>query len=384
MIDDIIDREISLAFNPISNYEFSRLNNEDALKKILSSSHLYMICQRNELIFQNVQYNPKNNFLEFEIEKKGKDERLKIIMDIYQESLTTDKTQNVHFKPYTYHVENWKKDFPYDDVRGFQLHTNQKYLWISPDSLLWSYFNNKIELEIYGDYTDFITFKVNYIGESTKQNIADRLRKHHKRLKNISEEKYLRTLNIIHEANQNEYSLSTCILYTVALETISSIIKITEADSSFPIDADSFGKSDIITKLTKVINDSDELNEQDKTFLIDKKIQYLNKPTNVGKFELPFLKYNVVLPVNFKKALKYRDKYLHGSIPKGNKLGTFHANNNNRAFELQFLVNILTLKYVGYQDFLKNRSTEMEYYAQKNRGIKDEDITINQPLYYNI
>lgn len=191
MTGDKIDISISLAFNPISNYEFSRLNDEDALKKILSNSHLYMICQRNELIFQNIHYNSKKNFLEFEIEKKGKDERLKIIMDIYQESLTTDKSQKIHFKPYTYHIKNWKKDFPYSDVRGFQLHTNQKYLWFSPDRLLWSYFHNKIKLEIFGDYTDFITFKVTYIGESTKQNVADRLKKHHKRLKIVSEEEPL-------------------------------------------------------------------------------------------------------------------------------------------------------------------------------------------------
>lgn len=189
MTDDIIDIEMSLAFNPISNYEFSRLNDEDSLKKILRNSHLYMICHRSELIFQNVQFNSKRNLLEFEIEKKGKNERLKIVMDIYQESLTTDKSQKIHFKFYSYHIENWKKDFPYNNVRGFQLHTNQKYLWFSPDRLLWSYFHNKIKLEIFGDYTDFITFKVNYVGESTKQNIADRLRNHHKRLKIISEEK---------------------------------------------------------------------------------------------------------------------------------------------------------------------------------------------------
>ncbi len=66
----------------------------------------------------------------------------------------------------------------------------------------------------------------------------------------------------------------------------------------------------------------------------------LNKPTNPDKFDSPFVKYNICLPNNFKKALKYRDKYFHGSIPQGNKLGTFRANNLNRAFELQFLVSV--------------------------------------------
>lgn len=141
------------------------------------------------MIFQNIQYNNKNNLLEFEIEKQGKAEKLKIVMDIYQDTLTTDKSQKIHFKPYTYHNDSWKKGFPYYDVRGFQLHNNQKYLWYSPDRLLWDYFHNKIKLKIVGDYTDFITFKVNYIGESTRQNITDRLKKHHKRLKILSEER---------------------------------------------------------------------------------------------------------------------------------------------------------------------------------------------------
>ena len=199
----------------------------------------------------------------------------------------------------------------------------------------------------------------------------------------VDEEKYQRTLNIIHEANLNVYSLSTCILFSSALETISSLIA-KENKGLCPINEDRFANSELITKLTEKVEENTILKEEDKKFIIEKKLPNLNNPTNVDKFESPFIKYKINLPDNFKKALKYRDKYLHGSIPKGNKLGTFRANNFNRAFELQFLVNVLTLKYVGYQGLLKNRSTEMEYYTQKEKGKKDEDITINQSLYYNI
>jgi hypothetical protein len=199
----------------------------------------------------------------------------------------------------------------------------------------------------------------------------------------IDEEKYQRTLNIIHEANLNEYSLSTCILFSSALETISSLIA-KENKGLCHINEDRFTTSEIITKLTEKVEENKILEEEDKKFIIEKKLPNLNNPTNVDKFESPFIKYKINLPDNFKKALKYRDRYLHGSIPKGNKLGTFRANNFNRAFELQFLVNVLTLKYVGYKGFLKNRSTEMEYYTQKEQGEKDENIIINQSLYYNI
>jgi len=199
----------------------------------------------------------------------------------------------------------------------------------------------------------------------------------------IDEEKYRRTLMIIHEANLNEYSLSTCILFSSALETISSLIA-TENKGLCRINEDRFATSELITKLTEKVKENKILEEKDKKFIIEKKLPNLNNPTNTDKFESPFIKYKISLPSNFKKALKYRDKYFHGSIPEGNMLGTFRANNLNRAFELQFLVNVLTLKYVGYRGFLKNRSIEMEYYTQKEQGKKDEDITINQSLYYKI
>jgi len=200
----------------------------------------------------------------------------------------------------------------------------------------------------------------------------------------IIEEKYQRVINIIHEANLNEYSLSTCILFSSALETISSLIAKNEKDSKSPIDVDRFTESEIIDKLEENIEKNKILEKKDKNFLINKRLPNLNKPTNVDKLESPFVKYKISLSDDFKKALKYRDKYLHGSIPKGNKFGTFRANNFNRAYELQFLVNVLTLKYVGYTGFLKNCSAEMEYYTKKEQGKRDKDIVINHPLYYEI
>jgi hypothetical protein len=199
----------------------------------------------------------------------------------------------------------------------------------------------------------------------------------------INEDKYKRTLNIIHEANLNEYSLSTCILFSSALETISSLIA-KENNGLCPIDEERFKKSEITFKLKRKVEKNKILEKADKEFLIKKKLSNLNNPTNVDKLESPFTKFQISLPDNFKKALKYRNEYLHGSIPSGSKLGTFQADNFNRAFELQFLVNVITLKYVGYKGFLRNRSAEIEYNIQKGQGKNDEDISINQSLYYKI
>lgn len=209
---------------------------------------------------------------------------------------------------------------------------------------------------------------------STRPNMCNKL---------LTEEKYQRTLRILHEANMNKYSLSKSILYASALETITSIIPI-KKDIVDSIDGNRFKSSGIMNELENTILKNKTLTQEDKEFLINKKLKSINTPTNANKLEAPFIHYNIELPKKFKDALKYRNKYLHGSIPKGSKLGSFQNDDNNRAFELQFLVNILTLKYVGYRGFLKNRSLEVEYYSQKNLGKSEDDIEIDQLLYYKI
>lgn len=199
----------------------------------------------------------------------------------------------------------------------------------------------------------------------------------------LEEDKYERAINIIHEANLNHYPLSKCILFSSALETISTLIG-GDTKAVCPITENRFENSDVVSKLKETIEKNKKLLKEDKVFLIDKKLPNLNKPTNFDKFEAPFKKYKISLPDNLKKALKYRDKYFHGSIPRGNKLGTFHTTNQNRALELQLLVNILVLKYVGYIGFIRNYSAELEFYVQKEQGKKDEDIVLDQSLYYQI
>ena len=199
----------------------------------------------------------------------------------------------------------------------------------------------------------------------------------------LREEKFERTIRVMHEANMNKYSLSTAILFSAALESISSLIP-TAKTATDAVEREKFEKSEILAQLTKAIMQNNHLSESDKEFLINKKLRNINKPTNTNKLESPFTYYHIKLPEKFQKALKYRDRYLHGSIPKGNKLGSFRDDDINRSLELQFIVNILILKYVGYSGFLKNRSIEMEYYTQKNQGKTDDEIVLDQSLYYKI
>jgi hypothetical protein len=197
----------------------------------------------------------------------------------------------------------------------------------------------------------------------------------------MTDEKFKRVLKIIHEANSTPFSLSTCILFSTALETLTSFVKLKMAG---PIEVERFNASAITQLLIEELERNQILTLEDKSFLKERRLLNLNKPTNIDRLELSFKQLNILLPEKFRKALKYRDKYLHGTIPKESTLVNLDDDNNNKAFELQFLTYVLVLKIVGYTGFVRNNSAKMEFYSKLNSGVPEEQIEINHPLYYHI
>jgi len=195
-----------------------------------------------------------------------------------------------------------------------------------------------------------------------------------------SDKQFLRAIEIYIEATQNKYSLSRCILYSTCIETIIGLVKLKEATN--PIELERYKNSDISSQFHHIVEESKYLTRDDKEFLIIRKLPYLNSPTNPDKIELSISNFNIQLPDKFKKALKYRNQYLHGSIPKGNLVGSVNTDNSIRASELQFLVNIIILKMVGYKGYIKNYSAEIEYNARKEQNT--DNLQLNHPLYYEI
>ncbi|NOU46477.1 MAG: hypothetical protein HOO86_05365 [Bacteroidales bacterium] len=198
----------------------------------------------------------------------------------------------------------------------------------------------------------------------------------------FSDEKYLKLINLINEANLNNYYYSSCVLFSVALETISGLI--ISSSNPQPIDPTRFEASNILSQLRQTIEENDTLNRTDKNFLIEKKIMSINKPTNADKITSPFEHLNISLPDPFKKALKYRDKYLHGSSPKNTTEKTGDYEDFVRKFELQFVVNVLTLKFAGYSGYLRNAKAIIELYSQIEKGIKKNEVKLSTSLYYKI
>jgi hypothetical protein len=197
-----------------------------------------------------------------------------------------------------------------------------------------------------------------------------------------SDEKYFRLINLIHEANLNKYSYSSCVLFSVALETISNIMN--DQTSSPPISPERFEKSNIFNELCVDVERNQYLNKPEKQFIISKKLITLNKPTNIDRISSLFRFQTFRLPSQFEIALKYRDKYLHGSSPKNTNNIPEEYENHKRKFELQFLVNVLTLKAVGYSGYIRNTCAFMEYFSQLEKGVKRANIETSTSFYYKI
>lgn len=192
---------------------------------------------------------------------------------------------------------------------------------------------------------------------------------------------FARTLKIVFEAVQSELPLTKCVLFAAALETISGLINKNHKKPT-PINEDSLKKGGLIGKIEDLVNKDEYLTQDEKTFLIGKKIKYLNSPTNIDKVLEAFKYYKGQLPNSLKKIPAYRNKYFHGSIPEGEQFG-FAVDNLIRAFELQFLVGILILKYCGYTGYVQNKAAITEYHAMR-KNDPTEKVKTKQSLVYKI
>jgi hypothetical protein len=197
----------------------------------------------------------------------------------------------------------------------------------------------------------------------------------------LTAKSFARTLDIINEALQSALPLTKCVLFSAALETISSLINKNNKGTK-PVDDDSLKKGKLIEKIEDLVSKDEYLNDNEKSFLIDKKIKYLNSPTNSAKAREAFKYFNEQLPDSLLNVLAYRNDYFHGSIPKGEQFG-FKVANLIRAYEIQFLTCILVLKFCNYSGYVQNKSAIMEYHALRKDNAT-EKIRLKQALTYKI
>jgi len=150
-------------------------------------------------------------------------------------------------------------------------------------------------------------------------------------------------------------------LYSITLEMITSIVsnenktKKEENEEILKLENEKLKKDlqEELHKTAKIFYNDNNLT-YDKS-ITDKKLNSIFNPFNANKLSEPYDILNINLTEQDKKNIDKRNKFLHGSMPYKEKdymklsKKLFYIN-----LELNYLVNALVYKYIGYDGILKN------------------------------
>ncbi|MGE8342990.1 MAG: hypothetical protein ACN6OI_18315 [Flavobacterium sp.] len=190
-----------------------------------------------------------------------------------------------------------------------------------------------------------------------------------------------RAIELLIEGNEITSPLIRCSTFSVALETIVSLIH-TENKAFFkPIKK--------TKQLAPILKEFHKITEQEKHKFseleyssLSKKITYLNTPFNKDKFILAFEFYKIKLPEKYNLLLNNRNLFFHGKTPyeEGalkNNIHDLHLEANR----IHMLVSILILKYVGYKGHIKNQAA---YRLESESFYNETERQVEESAFYNI
>lgn len=177
--------KLKLSFSPLSNYDYSLLTSQTSLTDILAESHIYMIVQRPCLTFEELYVDPtkkEDPILRFKICKKGSSEVLEcgfpyrrgIFNELFRERM------GLSFIPDYEFLEETFTDPPFNHIANFLMFAdeNGSGSWFSPEKFLFEYWNEFYESDVKGDISNFLKYKVHYIGKATEEHVIKRLTGH--------------------------------------------------------------------------------------------------------------------------------------------------------------------------------------------------------------
>ncbi len=145
-------------------------------------------------------------------------------------------------------------------------------------------------------------------------------------------------------------------LYAIALEMITQIVANEEKLEDSEVLKDKSARKELQNKLKEVAKEFySEKGLDFESSIIEKRINGIYNPININKLLRAYELLGMKLSDQEKKVVNLRNKLLHGALPYknddikilGNKL--FYLN-----LELNYLVNALVFKYIGYEGVLKN------------------------------
>jgi hypothetical protein len=181
----VLINQLSLAYSPLCNYDFTILRNDPIIQSVIENSSLYAIGQRPEMRFDNIVNNDIEKTVEFDLCQINNPNILKCKIPLFQENIAKDPSMEVLLELGSHDKYNDFKSRPINNVHGMKFYQeniskDNFLIWFSPEKFLQNYWDNLIDAEVNGDIYDFTKYRIHYVGQSTKQDIWKRLTGHDK------------------------------------------------------------------------------------------------------------------------------------------------------------------------------------------------------------
>lgn len=196
----------------------------------------------------------------------------------------------------------------------------------------------------------------------------------------LNNTKFYYIMDIIFDINKiGSFGRSTASLYVVCLEMITSIIRNSKNetnDNHIKQNKNQEAKVRLKEELDCIAREYYKNNIPDECYensIFKKKINDLLKPTNIDQLRMPFDMLSIKLSEDDLKIIKRCNDLLHGNnIFKSNL--SLHDEAKEILylnFQLNYLVNALILKYIGYSGAIRNLSKIIEATSNLD-AVKDE------------
>jgi len=177
---------LSLAYSPLCNYDFVFLRDDVDIRSAIEESNLYIIAQRPEMFFTQLRQSMDGTTIEFEIQQHQNRKSLKCSMPAYQSAFKTENAIGMQLA-FEFMTKNDRTDEPpFNNLRCISLRELDSdgvphfRIWFTPEKFLQNYWTGLIEAEVAGNIMDFTRYRVHYVGQSSKQEIWERLTGHKK------------------------------------------------------------------------------------------------------------------------------------------------------------------------------------------------------------
>lgn len=160
---------LKLVYPPISNQEGEWLSKDPEVRKILSSSKLYVLAQREELLFADYRIDPESGEFEFHL-VCGATRTGPISMPLSQLGLDPELRCKAEIGPKCLKIRKLSEKSEEEPL-----------YWCTPDILINQWQKGIVALEGIDSAWEFLRFRMHYVGISKKHDSIHRLfETHHK------------------------------------------------------------------------------------------------------------------------------------------------------------------------------------------------------------